>query len=262
MVFGYADWLRLKVLGPNRWQGAFGVFAFLLPPVLLVALVQWWLGGWFLGLVLGVAALVFAHGPSRVDDDLDEFLASWEQEDVARARRAASELSGEEESPAAMDALPEEAVRGLFWQSYERLLGPIFWFVLLGAWGVVLFRLAYVAKEYAESRDESSESFGEAANLLVYVLDWIPTRLAALAYGLAGSFVHSMEEWKQAAEGRFAGNRVGFVGAAMGALNLSLREQAPEAVRSTAREARSLVTRAVLCWLAVIALLTIAGWLG
>lgn len=262
LLFGYADWLRNRALGVQRWHGALGLFAFLLPPVLLVALLQWWFGGWLLGLVLPVAVLLFAHGPARVDDDMEEFLSAWEQEDEARARRAALELGGEQESPANIDQLPAQALGGLFWQSYLRFLGPIFWFVLLGPWGAMLFRLAYIAKEYAESRHERDERFEQAANMLVYVLDWIPTRLAAAAYGLGGSFVHAMQGWQRASEDAFSGNRGLLVRAAAGALNMPLRESDPEKLRTTAREARSLVTRAVLCWLAVIALATITGWLS
>jgi membrane protein required for beta-lactamase induction len=261
LLFAYADWLRLRVLGSRGWQGAAGVFAFILPPVLLVILLQWWFG-WLLGLVLGVAALLFAHGPARVDDDLAEFLGGWEQEDLERARRAVHGLSGHAEVPLEPSALPEEAVRGLFWQSYERLLGPIFWFVLLGPWGAVLFRLAAIAKEYNDNRQEPEEGFGSAVGALLYVLNWIPVRLAALAFGLAGSFVHAMEGWRDAAGARSGDNRYLLESSALGALNTPLTIIAADEVRAAAREARSLITRGVLCWLAVIALITITGQLA
>ncbi len=263
--YGYADWLRLRVLGLPRWQGLPGLLAFLLPPLLLVALLQWWLRDLPLGLLellLAVPALLFAHGPARVDHELREFVAAWEQEDMARVHLATQALTGDNETPAQVDRLPEQALAGLFWQGYQRLLGPIFWFVLLGPFGAVLFRLVYIAKGYADSRDESSQGFGRAVCGLLYGLDWVPVRLAAIAFGLAGSFVHAMQGWKAASVDAFAGNRGLLVRSGVGALNMPLTDVAPQTVKTTARQARSLVTRSVLCWLAVIALATIIGWLG
>src|SRR5690606_30591874 len=112
-LFQYADWLRQRVLGAGRWQSALGLAAVVIPPLLVVVLLQWWLGGWLLGLAIAVAALLFAHGPGRVDDDLEEFLSAWEQEDMPRAQRAVQALSGTADSPAAGAQLPQEAIHGL-----------------------------------------------------------------------------------------------------------------------------------------------------
>lgn len=260
VFFRYADWLRQRVLGGGYWQSSLGLVAFVLPPVLLVALLQWMGGGWLLGLLIAVAALVFAHGPGRSDQDMDEFLAAWEQEDLARARRSSLALSGGLEGPANTDELPQEALHGMFWQSYRRVLGPVFWFVLLGAWGAVLFRFVYLAKEYADVRHEAGEPFERTVSSVLYVLDWIPTRLAALGFGLAGSFVHAMQGWQEAAPDRNPRRLV--LRAAEGALNMPLTSLSPDAVSAVAGEARSLITRMTLIWLAVIALSTIFGWLG
>jgi len=260
VFFRYADWLRQRVLGGGYWQGPVGLLAFMLPPVLVVALLQWLVGGWLLGLVIAVVALLFAHGPGRNDHDMDEFLTAWEQEDLTRAQRSSLALSGALEGPATAEELPQEALQGLFWQAYRRVLGPMFWFVLLGAWGAILFRFAYLAKEYADVRHEADEPFERAVSSFLYVLDWIPTRLTALGLGLAGSFVHAMQGWRDVAPDRNPRRLV--IRAAEGALNMPLTSLTPDAVTAIASEARSLITRTTLVWLAVIALATIFGWLG
>src|SRR5690606_14735951 len=112
----------------------------------------------------------------------------------------------------------------------------------------------------ASSRHEEGEPFERAVRALLFVLDWVPARLAALAFGLAGSFVHAMQGWRANADDD--DHRQLVLSAADGALNMPLNNTTAESVTAVVGEARSLVTRTVLCWLAVVALSTIFGWLG
>lgn len=55
---------------------------------------------------------------------------------------------------------------------------PVFWFLLLGAWGVLFYRLV---EQFAKQEQ------GESLRVL-YVLNWIPERMMALLFLLVGQF--------------------------------------------------------------------------
>jgi membrane protein required for beta-lactamase induction len=258
--FRYVDWLWTRL--PAGDGGALSLFAALLPPIVLFALLQAWVGDWLLGLgevVLGVWALLFLHGPGRIDDQLEGFLEVWRDGHLGSARARAAELVGREVDAAADAELPAAALEGLFWQSYRRLFGGIFWLLILGPVGAVALHLVALTCEAARRRGD--DSLIEASELVLHVLDWLPARATALSYGLAGSFVHAVEAWRASQEEPDAGPRELVVGAGLGAAHLERAPSDLDGVEEALRDARDLVGRSLMVWIAVAALLTIAGWL-
>lgn len=230
----------------------------LLPPLVVLGALQYVLAERILGLgelVLGVWALVFAHGPGRVDDQLDAFISAWRQGEGPRARMLAAELS--EESTADVPA-PLAALQGLFWQTEQRLLGPLFWFLLLGPVGAVAYRLVRMALAFIS--EHQAVELRPGLDALGYALGWLPARASALAFALAGSFVHALEGWARAREGA-EGNKAVVVQAGEGALNTTLDERSPDVVEKVLSDARGMITRSIFIWLAAAAVLTIAGQL-
>ncbi len=259
----YLDWIwdRLPASADNR--GALRLAAGLLPPVLLFWLLQLWLDDWLLGIgemLLGVWALVFLHGPGRVDDQVEEFLDAWREGRLDGARAAAARLADREVEAVGDAQLPATALEGLFWQSYRRLLGGIFWLLIIGPIGPVALRLAWLARDAAAERGGTDE-LARAADKVMHVLDWLPARAAALSFGLAGSFVHAFDGWRNSQEEPDAGLRELVTAAGLGALDVDRPPSDAEDVEDMLRDGRDLVGRSLMVWVAVAALLTIAGWL-
>lgn len=257
--FRYAAWIDARCAGARLDDGLSCFLAVLLPPVLLMAALQWLAADALLGLgelILGLWALLFAHGPGQVDRRLEEFVDGWRQGRPERAREALAELAA---GPLPEDdaALPRAAVEALFWRSYRQLYGGLFWLLLLGPVGPVLLRSAELTREYAARREEPA--MAHFAGAFLHALDWLPARATALAFGLAGSFVHAIEAWRAAREEPDVQPRHIVVHAGLGAL--SPEEPESEAVEELVEDARALVSRALLVWLSATAVLTIAGWL-
>jgi len=98
------------------------------------------------------------------------------------------------------------------------------------------------------------------------MLAWLPARLTALAYALAGSFEDAVGNWRSAVDrvGAPAGvldraeNLLAHVG--RGSLQPSLAVVAPAALDvATVRGAWRIVQRSLWIWLSAIALLVITG---
>ncbi len=257
-------WYRACAGVPGR-DGPLGLILLLAPPVALAVLLQWWalraLGG-LAELVLGAAALAFAFGIGRLQDHLQQFLVAWRRGDHVGAGHAAAELD-----PALAGAehheLPEQVLRALLCESLERWAGPVFWLLLLGPAGAVTYRLACLARHFTESRRQDVPGLARSAAGLAWLAGWIPARLQALSFGLAGSFSGAVEGWQSVAVVLTRdSNRELLAGAGLGALGLpplrSPRDVTPEGLE----EARTLVHRALLLWLAAAALATLAGWVA
>lgn len=266
----FDDWLRwLGARMPQgAWQGRWGIVLALLPPLLVVALLQWALHApllGFFGLLFGVAVLFHCWGPRDLDLDVDAIV---DAPDAAARDAAIARLS-----PNGAD-MPTLLV-AVFHAARRRWFGVLFWFLALGAAGAVLYRLVALAAEDDAALLPSENALG-ARRLLAW-LDWPVSQLMALFMALVGDFDTVFSAWKQNGGAGFDAN-ADFLGAAgRASVRSELADDAQdyadagESASDIARElgpmpelrdAMSLAWRTLVAWLAVIALFVIAGWVG
>jgi adenosylcobinamide-phosphate synthase len=246
-----------------------------------------------LALALNVLVLYFALGFRQFSHRGTEIQIALANGDLAAARRELTAWK-QQSDPAfsAADLTPEEVVRqaiehGLL-LAQRHVFGVFFWFVLLpGPMGAVFYRLAeHSARVWsrAPAPPTPPDRFGEFARSVFAWIDWIPSRLTALGYAIVGDFEGAIYCWRQVArqpstDGLPAPDaRTLVLAAASGALGLRLMPEAeaarhfdeagnegaglaeprPPAVRAVV----GLVWRALLLWLGLLLLLTLAHWLA
>lgn len=257
----YLNWVCARLPERTDRDSLLQLIAVLLPPVLLFAIVQIMLDDWLLGIAeiaLGVWALLFLHGPGQTDDQLDNFTQAWREGHFGTARAQAAELAGRNIDDAISNTqLPLAAMEGLFWQSYRRVLSGIFWLLIIGPVGPVAVRLVALTHEAASAR---SSGFAHYSSKCLDLIDWLPSRAAALSFALAGSFVQAKEAWQDARDSDSSARTL-IISTGTGALDIDDSPDDSDEMEETLRDARDLVGRSLLVWIAVAALLTIAGWL-
>ena len=133
------------------WRGRWGIALALLPPLLAVGLFQLALArtaaaAWS-GSLFGIVVLFYAWGPRDLDLDVEAIV---DARDAAARRAAVARLWPEGETPATLDGAA--LVEAVFRNALQRWFGVLFWFLLLGPVGALLYRLAALS---ARRRDRA-----------------------------------------------------------------------------------------------------------
>ena len=194
------------------------------------------------------------------------------------------------------------AVERALISTHRNVFGVFFWFLMpLGPACAVMYRVAeYLARAWTEPEHMRHEAFGRFAAIAFYWLDWVPVRLTAVAFAVVGNFEDAIYAWRNFA-GRWQDEAVGILlsagGGAMGVRLGVPAQTAATAVQagvddadlaampldgdassgdaapgeaspgeeSNARALQStvgLVWRALLLWMLLLLLLSLAVWVG
>ncbi|MBL8257393.1 AmpE protein [Pseudoxanthomonas japonensis] len=262
----YTAWLHwLGESGGDAWRGRYGIALALAPIVLLVALLQWMLDGpvyGLVGLLFDIAVLVYAWGPRDLDVDVEAIIDAHD----APTRRAAIARLGLTGETAALDG--PALVEAVFANALQRWFGVLFWFLLLGPVGAILYRLA----ARSASAPDLPEQNSRGARALKTALDWPVAQLMTLAMALVGNFDTVFSTWREAGGARLRPDTGFLAQVARASVRGELAEEAEEyaeegmvqAMRELPelRDAMSLVWRILLLWLAVLAVFVIGGWVS
>lgn len=262
----YTAWLHWLGEGAGEvWRGRYGILLAVGPVLLVVALLQWLLDGpvyGLPGLLFDIAVLVYAWGPRDLDVDVEAVIDAHD----APGRRAAIARLGLTGETAALDG--PALVEAVFANALQRWFGVLFWFLLLGPVGAILYRLV----AHSAATPDLPEQNLSGARLLKTALDWPVAQLMTLAMALVGNFDTVFSTWREAGGTRFR-LETGFLGqVARASVRGELAEEAEEyaeegmvqAMRDLPelRDAMSLVWRILLLWLAVLAVFVIGGWVS
>lgn len=181
-------WLAQRL--PDSWRRSpYSVLICIGVPVAALALLQSALGvplGGLLAFVLAAATLFYAWGPRDLDHSVSIIA---DAPPVAQATQAGVHLesgTAPQTSAGLAGALGRAAQR--------RWFGPLLWFIVLGAAGALLYRLAQLAAE--NTIDPLTPAQREACARLLAILDWPVAHLMTLGMAIATDFDAVLQVWR------------------------------------------------------------------
>ena len=255
------------------WQPALAlIYAF---PLLFLGLLLQLAGGQAFGLpamLIHILIVLIAFDRTQPGKLARDFLDIWsggdEESALAFLRR---EFRGARKQEFANE---EEVAyffrKHLVYRSFEKMFVQFFWYLAAGPYGVLA---SYITYQLRDSGDEQTHPGAvETVETIVRLLEWIPLRLVALSFSLAGNFEHCFGQlrksfWEFGSKVDNAGLLYSFAGFAL--FGGVVRDEADAEDEDEAggrnyqvREVESLqalLERCQLLWLGLLALVTIFG---
>ncbi len=225
-------------------------------------------------LFLAIVVLFFSLGPKDIGEDVDEYCSALKEGDDDDVKHRARALI-EGDVPADVLECIHCVESAVFVQANNRLFAIIFWFIVLGPFGPLgawAYRVTDLIRRRAvfnATRDEdeagTSARVRDAAVMLHGWLAWIPARLTAVGYAIAGHFDGALVAWRTPQEPapRSTSEASEMLLARVGVGALALHDRDDEDLNERgargASAANKLVFRLLLFWTVVIAALTLSG---
>jgi adenosylcobinamide-phosphate synthase len=201
--------------------------------------------------------------------------------DLAKARWHTSRIVSRDTATAGETDLAKAGAESLLENGNDAVFGTLFWFMVAGGPGALLFRLANTLDAMWGYRNERLNLFGRCAARIDDALNFIPARLTALSYVLLAPACGQSRAWRcwrtQAPAwsspnaGPVMASGAGAIGVTLGGTavydgQVEVRPQlgaGPAPGADAIARAWQLVWRTTLCWLTVAscvaAVLTLSG---
>ncbi|MCC7548441.1 MAG: CobD/CbiB family protein [Burkholderiales bacterium] len=277
----YTDRLAHDLNAGQRAHGVIGWCAAVLPWVLLALLVFYALHyvtpllGWIWTLMVLYVCLGFREAVQPLRDILDAMRAG----EAERARALLTAWRGESAVDFGEPDIAKAAIETALVRTHRQVFGIIFWFILLpGPSGALLYRLCEeMDRRWGMRQDEAFGPFGLFAAKAFRVIDWLPVRLSAVGFAIAGNFEDAISAWRTQArswvnqsDGIVLASGAGALGVRLGGAlpavqGMRFRPELGEGAVPDSdylQNALGLLWRALIVWLVLLLLMTLASWVG
>ena len=281
LYLAFARYVNRIAQNFNAGQYRDGVISWLVAvvPVALVTLVVYSVSrhvNGLLALAWNMVVLYLALGFRQFSHFYNDIMLALRAGDLTRARDMLGRWRGDSAQELPAGEIARIAIELGLIRSHRNVFGVMAWFAVLGPVGAIGYRLAaMLADRWGGEQGTASDAYGMFARRAFEIIDWLPVRLTAFGFAMAGDFMGAAECWRaQAATWRERSQGIIFAAAA-GALGVKLGGVLHEADGIVYRPqlgdgddadvdymqaAVGLIWRALVLWLFLILLATIASW--
>lgn len=230
------------------------------------------------GLIWSVAVLYVTMSFRQFNLHFTEIQQALRAGDFSSARESLEKWRGDAGSELRAGEVPRVAIEQGLIASHRQVFGTMAWFVVFGPAGAVLYRLAALLDDkWGRRTDGETAVFGRFAAQAFYWIDWVPARLTAASLAVVGNFEDAAycwrmqaHTWNPQADGIVLASGAGALGVRLGAAihsegGLELRPElgtGTDASVDDMQGAAGLIWKALVLWMFVILVVTIAHALG
>lgn len=290
-----ADWLEQKLNDGVRLHGGIAWALGAALPALVVLILQLTIQP-LLAWLLSCGVLYLTMGFRQFSHFFTDIHVALRAGDIEQARRILAEWRGRPGDLLSSSEVARLAIEQALPLANRHVFAPLFWFVLLGPAGALLYRLTHLLDGCWNASDQDdigasvpaaaalvthAGEFGWFAHRVFVLLDWLPVRLTAIAFAVAGDFEDAVNCWRtQAASWPDRDNAV-LLASGAGALGVRLGMPVREAAQSweaandrpalgVGEEADAdfmqstigLVWRSLVLCLALLAVIQVSAWIN
>lgn len=249
----WQQWSASK-LTDEKWHSAPATFIRMMLPALFVGVLVLLLDNLLVTFIVSIAALLLAINCEPARQHYKAYLKAanrGERQQCENHRLALAEYSGLDQSA--------PVASSLIWINYRHYLAVLFYFVLFGSVGALLyatFRIAADTYKIAESDEETANNSAAYWSSLLWFADWVPVRLAGFGLLIVGHFSRALPIWVRLATAPHSDPKN---------LLFDVAEYAEDTLQQPSDEAEGatrqlkLMRRQQLFWVTAIAILTLFG---
>lgn len=276
----WLTWVQRHLDTGESGHAWFAWVVVVLLPAILSAAVHWallfWVG-WIGAVVWNVAVLYATLGFRQFSHNFTDIREALDAADEETARNLLAQWMRIDTSDLPRSEIVRQVIVHSVTSAHRFVFGVFAWYSLLsglgfGPAGAVLYRLAEysdvrVKRSIGSTRTLFSAALRRCVARAWALIDWLPARLSALVFAFVGSFEEAIDRWRTFETGHPGDNDGILLAATGGAVNVQLIAHDPTDSASMAQPAHlravvGLVWRAVVMWMVILALLSLARLLG
>jgi len=261
----YSHWLEKRCSSHAFWNGPSGVLLTLAPPLLLLILVAHLLNmlSPVLAHILAIAVFIYSLG-ADFNTLTGRYIHTLEHDDEASIRALEQRLFHRTFTGDNEDERQKTAISSILFCAHEHIFGVIFWFIMLGMMGALLYCLVV---SLADRFEDIHGAYADAVRNLHQILMWPSARLQALGFALGGSLVDAIEGWHSVDGSSLEISKQVITTSGVWALQYQAELDSDyieenESYINCIKEAQALANRTLIVWLTVLGVMTLGGWLA
>ncbi len=259
---------RILFRGRERSTRVCGVvgWAAVVMPVIFLALLSQYLEGYW-AIVVQIVVLYLVIGGRSLASHAMLVGNALDNSNLPLARERVGWIVSRDTDQLDEGGVATATVESVLENGNDAIFGAIFWFVVAGLPGALLFRAVNTLDAMWGYKNERFLDFGWFSARVDDWMNWIPARLTAISYALLGDTSTALSSWRAQAARCKSPNAGAVMSAGAGALQLQLGggssyhgvvEEKPLLGRGRAADAGdicrtlSLVNRSAILWLALL----------
>lgn len=249
----YQTFMAQKI---SRYSSYFSLAMTILPLLIAAMLVRFAIKGvlyGFISLLFELVVLVYCLGPQNLWADAFSCISAITRGDnhtVADKLKTSFGITDITYS----QSLHRHLFNDIFIAANRRVFAVIFWYVILGPIGALLYRSVTQASQDGV-KPEMNLQIAQSARMVESILDWLPVRVFTFLFALGGHFVQVLSFWRTKVMNGIESNEILLTECGARALGEDT-EKLPENGLAE-REAVSLLDRAFVILLVLIAIVVL-----
>jgi AmpE protein len=201
--------------------------------------------------LFGIIVFIYCLGPACLSTDIEAYIHARTLGDEDEALHYAGTITDSAASTSP-DQQTSDVTRAILFVANERIFATIFWFIILGPFGCMLYRLISELSKQIEY-----DELADFSEFIHAIMAWVPARMLAAGYALTGNIDGAYHAYRDRAYSSdiSEGNKEVLVSTGLGAMrNLDMENEL-----ASIYAAQALVMRAVIVWIGILAVMTLGG---